>query len=88
MPATQSILEQVVATASDRMTPALAKYVLALGFPPKVQSRCAKLSKKANRGTLTEKERAELEELVNVNDFLMILQSQARASLKRRSPAA
>jgi hypothetical protein len=88
MPASPSVLEEVIRPAVGGMSPALARYVLSLDFPAKTQARCAKLSKKANRGTLTDKERAELEEFVSVNDFLMLIQAKARTSLRRRTPAA
>jgi hypothetical protein len=88
MPATDSLLEQVIVPRVGDMPPAVAEYVLSLHFPPKVHTRCARLSRKANRGTLTEKEAAELDRILNLNDFLSLLQVKARASLKRRSPAA
>ena len=41
------------------------------------------LSLKAQQGTLTSKERADLEEYVRVSDLLAILQSKARTSLRQ-----
>ena len=45
------------------------------------------LSAKAQKGTLTPEERAEIEELIRVNLKLAILQSKARLSLKRAKPS-
>jgi len=52
------------------------------------QARFQHLSGKAQEGTLTDDERAELDEFLNVNDFLTIVQSKARASLAKHSSSA
>jgi hypothetical protein len=44
-----------------------------------------KLSARAQKGTLTDKERAELEEYIRVADLIAIMQSKARRSLRRHA---
>jgi hypothetical protein len=83
-----SILEQVIAPEVADMPEPLAKYILALDFPHSIHERYADLSAKVQDGSLSADERAELEEYLNVETFLMTLQSKARLSLKRHNPAA
>ena len=70
------------------MSPDLAPHVLALSFPPEDHARYEELSEKAQLGTLTTAERAELEDYLIANELLTALKAKARASLKRRNPAA
>jgi hypothetical protein len=64
-------------------TPELARAILKLDFDREDQRRVEVLSAKAQKGSLTPEERAELEEYIRVNNELMILRSNARLSLKR-----
>ena len=65
-------------------TPELARAILKLDFDRQDQQRVELLSAKAQKGSLTPEERAELGEYIRVNNELMILQSKARLSLKRK----
>jgi len=55
------------------------RQVLKFTFPLKDRCRYEKLSYKAQNGTLTAKERADLEDYLNVNDLLMVLKCLQRA---------
>lgn len=83
-----AILDRVINSSQGGFPPALARQVLRFGFPLKDRQRYKRLSQKAQNGTLTAKERAALEDYVNVNDLLMILKAKAEASLGDESPAA
>ena len=83
-----SILERVIGAAKGDLSAALATYLLAFDFPSADQARYAELSSNAQDGSLSAEERAELEDFLDVNDFLTILQSKARAALGRQSSAA
>lgn len=83
-----STLERIFRSARGDLPAALASYLLKLDFPPEDQVRYQKLSNKAQKGALSKKEAEELDALLIANDVLGILQSKARASLKRRNPAA
>ena len=83
-----AILDRVINSGRGDFPPDLAKQVLEFAFPPKERHRYEKLSDKAQNGTLTAKERADLEDYLNVNDLLMVLKAKAEASLRDESPAA
>jgi hypothetical protein len=83
-----TILERVIKTERAGLSPELARHILAFDFPPADHTRYQELSAKASEGTLSQAERAELEEYLDVNDFLTIIKAQAEASLRRRGPEA
>ena len=83
-----SILEHVIDPARGDLSAELARYILTLDFPAADQARYGELAQKAQDGSLSAEERAELEDFLNVNDFLTIVQSKARASLGKQPSAA
>jgi hypothetical protein len=83
-----SALERIIQPAEGTFSAELATYLLALDFPAPDHARYEALSVKAQEGTLTEGEKAELDDLLTANDVLTILQSKARMSLRRQNPAA
>lgn len=83
-----ALLEHVIRPAEGDLPRALADYILRLDVPEADHARHAELSAKAQDGTLTEAERADLDDFLAVNAFLTILQSKARAALRRQGTAA
>lgn len=83
-----AILERIIDPERGDFPPELARQVLKFHFPPADHARYVELSGKAQQGTLTESERAALEDYVNVNDLLIILKAKAEASLRQHSSAA
>lgn len=69
------------------LTPEAARAILKLDFAPEDHRRVDELSAKAQAGTLTPRERMELEEYIRVDHELAVLRSKARLSLKRAKPA-
>lgn len=67
------------------MTRSLAQDILSLDFPQRDGDRVDELNAKANEGTLTESEEAELEAYINVADLLAFWQSRARQALQDRA---
>jgi hypothetical protein len=65
------------------LNPEIARAILKIDFTPGDHRRVDELSAKAQKGTLTPEERAELEEYVRANLKLMVLRSKARMALKR-----
>ena len=63
------------------MTKPLAESILALDFPEGDAARIEELNVRANEGTLTDDEQAELEAYVNIGDLLAYWQSKARQTL-------
>ena len=78
-----AIWSRIVNPDRANLTPEAARAILKLDFDPEDHRRVDELSAKAQKGTLTPEERAELEEYIRVGYELGILQSKARLSLKR-----
>ena len=84
-----SILARIIRPAQGDLTPETARSILDWDFPKKDQARIAALSEKANDGKLTPEEVPELEEYILVAEFLALIQSKARISLRKPGhPAA
>lgn len=82
------ILKGIVKPRQGNLPRILAEYLLTLDFSPSAHRRHATLSRKAQSGKLTRKDRAELEDMLTLNTFLTVVQSKARASLSRGNRAA
>ena len=82
-----SALERLFRPAQGDMPPAVARELLKFDFAPEDHARYAALSEKAQLGTLTADERADLDDLLNANDVLMILRAKARMTLGQPSAA-
>jgi hypothetical protein len=78
-----AIWGRVVKPSRGTLSPEAARAILKLDFDPEDRERINLLSAKAQKGSLSPEERAELEEYVRVNAELIVLQSKARLSLKR-----
>ncbi len=70
------------------MTPPVARMFLSLSFGPDVNRRVQRLSSKAQRGSFTPREAAELDQWVEANDLLALMRLRARRALKRLTVAA
>jgi ribosomal protein S28E/S33 len=70
------------ASVAERLTPALARQVLRLGFSEDDQVRMHLLAERNAEGLITRTERSELDGFVRVGDMIAILQSAARRKLK------
>jgi hypothetical protein len=82
-----AIWGRIVKPEQANFTPELARAILKLDFDPEDHQRVDELSAKAQKGTLTPQERAELEEYIRVDLELAVLRSKARLSLKRANPS-
>jgi len=76
------ILSRIIAPDDGDLEPGLAQYILKLDFPASDHKRIEELSAKAQEGTLTTEEESQLEGYLRVNEFLAIVQSEARMSLQ------
>jgi hypothetical protein len=88
MVAQSALLDRIIEPRHGGFSPEHARYVLSLDFSAEDHARFATLSEKAQSGTLSDQERADLDDLLAVNALLAILQAKARISLKKHSPAA
>jgi len=75
------VLKKVFDLSGHGMTRPLAESILALDFPEADAARISELNAKANEGTLTDEEEAELEAYINVSDLLAYSHSKARQTL-------
>jgi hypothetical protein len=76
------ILAEVIAPDRDDMPPDVARFVLKFAFSEVQKEQMLELADKNNRGTLTDAERAIMENYRRVGHILAIMQAQARISLK------
>lgn len=65
------------------MTRPLAESLLQLDFSDGDAERITELNRKANEGSLTKAEEAELQAYINIGDLLALWQSKAKQSLQR-----
>jgi hypothetical protein len=63
----------------------LAKYILTLGFSTDEKTRYEELAYRGQDDNLSAEERQELEDFLNMNDFLTVAMAKARISLKHGS---
>jgi len=78
-----AIVGRLIKPDHGDFSPEAARELLSLQFGPEDQTRMRELSLKAQDGTLTDSEQAELENYRRVGYWLGILWSKARLSLKR-----
>jgi hypothetical protein len=83
MTVSSGILERILKPKSGSFSPELARYMFSLSFPKAAINRYLKLSAKAQEGSLTSAEEAELDDYLSANTLLSILNSKARVSLKK-----
>ncbi|WP_088258133.1 hypothetical protein [Fimbriiglobus ruber] len=76
-----SVLDRLIATLSECLTPESARRVLALKADPILQARVADLADRHTRGVLTPEERAEYGQYVSYSTFVAVLKSKARQRL-------
>ena len=88
MVAHSAILDRIIEPQHGGFSPEHARYVLSLDFSTEEHARYAVLAEKAQTDTLSDQERADLDDFLAVNALLTILQAKARISLKKHVPAA
>ena len=82
VPSEATIWAKVIGFEKNDLSPAAARAILKFGFDEEDKSRMHDLAKKNREGTLSEKEKQELEGYVKVGDVLSLLHLKARRSLK------
>jgi hypothetical protein len=83
-----AILDRVIEPDIGDLSPEGAESILRLGFRESDHARMDDLAAKAKAGTLSDEEKDELEQYLLVADFLAILKSKARRSLRRAGQAS
>ena len=80
-------LQRLMRPLRRELTEELADALLRLRADAQVQARYDELADKNSEGTLTPRQRAELQSLVRANSFLSLLKAEARAFLRRPKAA-
>jgi len=78
-----SLLDDVLTTIADCLTPEAARRIANLRANTATQSRLDALADKANEGALTAEETTEYDELLTVWRVITILQTKARSVLRQ-----
>ena len=78
---TAPVLDRLVASLGECLTPESARRLLALKADPALQARVDDLAEKRNAGSLTPDEEAEYRSYVSYATFIAILKSKARQLL-------
>jgi hypothetical protein len=78
---TTRVLEQLVGSLGDCLTPESARRLLAIKADPKLQARVDDMAERHSRGELTPEEQAEYGSYVSYCTFVAILKSKARQLL-------
>ena len=79
-----AIFGRILRNHKGEMSPALARYVLTLGFDTEDQDRMRDLAARNQGGSLSTDEHDELMNFVRAGHLLALLHSMARKALKRR----
>lgn len=77
------IFSRIFEPEKANLSPAAARSILQLDFPPADRERMNALAEKARQGTLSPDEEQELNQFIRVGHLLAIMQSKARRSLKK-----
>lgn len=81
-----AILDKMLEPVTRCFTPAVAEQVAELRADPVIQARSDELAAKCNEGKLTPEEQREYGAYVEAIDLIGLMQSKARAILKRCPP--
>jgi hypothetical protein len=84
-PSEISIFARLLNSGRAKMSLALARYILKLGFDDEDQVRMADLAERNQAGMLSGDEREELMNFVKAGHLLALLQSRARKTLKKKT---
>ena len=82
------ILSRIIAPGKPGIPVHTAEMILALDFPREDRERMNQLAEKAREGVLTAEEQLEIDAYERVGNFLSLLQSKARISLKKANREA
>ena len=78
---TASVAEQMLQPVTDCLTPEVAERIVSAHLGAQTQARIDELAAKANRGTLSDDERAEYAQFVEYIDLVGIIKAKARRLL-------
>ena len=80
--AVTNLLDRILSSVSDCLTPEAARKLIDLRADPAVQKRVDDLADRNTEGLLTPEEREEYEAYITAANIIAILQAKARATLR------
>jgi hypothetical protein len=75
------LLDRILDPITDAFTPEVAQRMVALKADAELQGRVDELAAKSNDGSLTDEERAEYKNYVDVIDLISVLQAKSQRVL-------
>lgn len=72
------LIDRILDSITDCLSVDAAKRIVALRADAETQARADELADKANRGTLSDEERAEYDRLLGAFHFVTVIQARAR----------
>ena len=75
------LLDRILDPVTDAFTPEVARRIVALKADVEMQGRIDELAAKSNDGNLTDEERVEYKNYVNVIDLISVLQAKSQRVL-------
>jgi hypothetical protein len=82
-----AIWARLMQAQSEALSPAVAEYLLSIGFGEIDREQMRRLAERSEAGTLTDEEQTEFDSYLHVGNLLAVLQSKARVALRREPPA-
>ncbi|MEQ8209545.1 MAG: hypothetical protein RH917_06910 [Lacipirellulaceae bacterium] len=81
---TANTIDRFLGFDTQKFSPDMANAILAFQATNEVQQRVQELAEKANFGTLTEEERSEYFQYIELDEVLMIAKARARKYLAKQ----
>jgi len=82
-----AIWARLMQAQGETPSPAVAEYLLSIGFAESDRAEMQRLAERSAAGTLTDAEQTEFDSYLHVGNLLAVLQSKARVALRREPPA-
>ncbi len=79
-----AIWARLMQAQGDELSPEVAEYLLSFAFGENDRARMRQLAERSESGSLTAEEQREFDSYLHVGNLLAVIQSKARAALRRK----
>ncbi|MGO9259965.1 MAG: hypothetical protein ACLQU1_27180 [Bryobacteraceae bacterium] len=79
-----AIWARLMQAQGDELSPEVAEYLLSFAFGENDRERMRQLAERSESGSLTAEEQREFDSYLHVGNLLAVIQSKARAALRRK----
>ena len=83
--ATANTIDRFLGLDADHLTPPMANAILTFKATDEVRQRVTELADKANFGTITEEERSEYQQYIELDELLIIAKARAQKFLTKKA---